>query len=194
MKLGRTRLAAGVVAAALPLALLAGCGEDEPQPKFDEPTSELPSASPSPSGPVEPTPPAAMKGDDVEAAEAFVKYYFGLLNYAKFSGDIKSVRELALPTCVACHAATDSIQSTHRSGGNYQGGEFTVRDLRMGKLGVASGVHSFRGLVWVDTKREVIRGTGDETVDGVYQASKTKLEFVAVRDTAGWHVGEWKPL
>ncbi|HEX8779856.1 MAG TPA: DUF6318 family protein, partial [Nocardioides sp.] len=105
MKLGRTRLAAGVVAAALPLALLAGCGEDEPQPKFDEPTSESPSASPSPSGPVEPTPPAAMKGDDVEAAEAFATYYFQLLDYGRLTGDTRPVKSLTLPTCVACQGA-----------------------------------------------------------------------------------------
>lgn len=195
MHRSRTR-AVGLAAATLPLAFLAGCGEDDPVPKFEDPTSSAasPSESPSPEEPVKPTPPAAMEGDDVKAAEAFAEYYFDLLGYAKFSGHTEQARRLALPTCAACDGAMDGVEATYDAGGQYKGGEMNVIQAKMSPLGEVRGVQTFRGTLIIRTTREVVSGTGNDKLDRVYGASRVKLEFVSMRDGKGWHVSEWQQI
>lgn len=192
MQLSRTRLVSGIVAAALPLAVLAGCGEDEPKPKFEEPTSASPSESSSPEEPVEPTPPAAMKGDGVEGAEAFVEYYFDVVTYAVLTGDTTHAEKLALPDCASCRGLLDTVDAVYDKGGSVRGGEMRAEDVRMAAKEVAAdSLQAYGGRLTLDVTKQVVRGTGDGDLDGEAQASQVPVQIQVVHSRSGWAVAEW---
>src|SRR4051812_38018201 len=82
----------------LPVLLVAGCSDDDPEPKFaPTPSESASSASPSSSATPEtpqPTMPEAARGSDASSAEAFVKFYWDVVNYAQTSGDLDPLRGL----------------------------------------------------------------------------------------------------
>lgn len=104
----RAVLTAFLLASALGLA---GC-TDDPEPRFAPPSS-APPASPSTSaasGPTAPEMPEAAKGTDAAAAEAFVKYYWEVVNYAEQSRDLSELRRISSDRCVACQAGIDYLE------------------------------------------------------------------------------------
>jgi hypothetical protein len=193
MQLTRTRLVTGIAAATLPLALLAGCGEDEPTPKFEKPSSS-PTASPSPDEPVKPTPPAAMEGDDVEAAKAFVEYYFETATYAVLTGKVNPVKRLASPDCVGCRGLHEAITMVYEKGGVVTGGEMRATDVQMAAKDLAApGVSAFGGRFSLRIAKQVIRGTGDSSIDGPAASLSTPTEIQVLHTDSGWTVAEWNP-
>ena len=125
MIVGVSRTRAGLTAAvAISTLALLGCSDDEPEPKFDPPSSEAP-ASPSTtaaSGPVAPTMPATARGTDAAAAEAFVKFYWVMVNYAQATGDLSGLASLSSKECAACRAGADSLREIFAKGGQIVGG------------------------------------------------------------------------
>jgi hypothetical protein len=192
MQLSRTRLVAGVAAAALPLAVLAGCGEDEPKPKFEEPTSASPSESSSPTEPVEPTPPAAMKGDDVAGARAFVKYYFDLLGYAQATGDTDAVSKVALPDCAACSGTVRFIRQIYKTGGEIEGGTFTVSGLKTSLQGeFSSDGKTYAATGNVATTSQVISGSAKPSFNSKTGPGSQDLQFLVTRSGTEWRMARW---
>lgn len=195
MQLSRTRIVAGVAAATLSLALLAGCGEDEPRPKFEDPTSASPSKSASPEEPVEPTPPAAMEGDDVAGAKAFVEYYFDLLGYAQATGKTAAVEGVALADCVPCGGSVGTIRDAYDNGGYIHGGEFRVAKVRASELGGGTqGFSTFTATAVVATTSQEISGSSDKKMNGQYPAGSQKMQFVLTHGAQGWRMAEWSVL
>ena len=80
-----TRLRVAAATALLVPLALAGCAEDDPQPKLPSASATSPTttASATPDAAVEPTLPPEAQGKDEAAAEAFVRYYWELVNYAQ---------------------------------------------------------------------------------------------------------------
>lgn len=192
MQLSRTRLVSGIVAAALPLAVLAGCGEDEPKPKFEEPTSASPSESSSPEEPVEPTPPAVMKGDGVEGAKAFVEYYFELLGYAQATGDTAAVEEVALTDCAACTGTVEFIRDVYETGGEVKGGDFTVSALKASLQGrFSSEGKSYAATGKVATSRQTISGSSKKTLNSETKPGAQELQFLVTHSDSGWRMARW---
>jgi hypothetical protein len=116
----RAVLTALVLSSALALS---GCSGDDPEPKFAPPSSEPPE-SPSTtaaSGPSEPEMPEAAKGTDAAAAEAFVKFYWAMVNYAQETGDVDGLRRLSR-NCQNCDAGAKSIEDTYAADGVIGGG------------------------------------------------------------------------
>ncbi len=111
-----------IAAAALSLAL-AGCSDD-PEPKVADPAPTTPSApttEPSdPSGPTPPAMPDAAKGTDAAAAEAFVEFYWGLVNEAQTTGEVDALRMFA-DNCPTCEGGISSVESIYRDGGEIRG-------------------------------------------------------------------------
>lgn len=195
MQLSRTRIVAGVAATTLSLAFLAGCGEDEPQPKFEDPTSASPSKSASPEEPVEPTPPAAMEGDDVAGAKAFVEYYFDQLTYGVLSGRTKGLESLALADCGGCRGALNAARTIHQKGGTVRGGEMRASGIRLAqKETPTSSFRAFGGRLRLDISEQVIRGTGVQSLDGRSEASSIAIQIQVVHSSNGWQVAEWSQL
>ncbi|MBI2245838.1 MAG: hypothetical protein HYU55_18475 [Nocardioides sp.] len=123
----RTVIAALCVVSVLALG---ACSGDDPQPRFAPPSSSAPT-SPSTtavSGPVEPTMPAAARGSDAAAAEAFVRFYWEMVNYAQATGDVRGLKGLATK-CINCDNGVDFIANAYDKGGEIRGGEGTVSRL-----------------------------------------------------------------
>ena len=194
MHRSRTRFVAGLAAAALPLALLAGCGEDEPEPKFEDPTSESPSASSTPDEPEKPTPPAAMEGDDVEGAKAFVEYYFAVMDYAVRSQGTQDLHALATPSCSTCSGVEQIIESTRKNNGRIVGGKHKVAGIQLNEIQGEQAVSLFRGRIRVRTSAQVIRDSGLDGVDGDFPAGLRKYSVVVGRDGGEWKLADWRPL
>lgn len=108
---------------------LGACSGDDPEPKVADPSpsATLPSSpSTTPvSGPVEPTMPAAARGSDAAAAEAFVKFYWEMVNYAQATGDVEGLKVLAT-RCLNCDTGVHSIEAAYEDGGEIRGGTGTV--------------------------------------------------------------------
>ena len=95
-----TRLRVAAATALLVPLALAGCAEDDPQPKLPSASATSPTttASATPDAAVEPTLPPEAQGKDEAAAEAFVRYFWDLVNYAQETGDVKTLKSsLSLP-------------------------------------------------------------------------------------------------
>lgn len=196
MHRNRTRVAAGLAAAALPLALLAGCGEDEPKPKFEDPTSSAaePSDSASPDEPSKPTPPAAMKGKNTEGAKAFVEYYFKTMDWAIRTGDTKLLEKQAAPSCGPCAGVVEILNATRENGGRVTGGEHQLRGIELNELEPAKGIRTFRGNMILHASAQTIKNSGIDGADGRYPAGVKKYSILVARDGNDWHIADWRLL
>lgn len=125
----RTALTALSMISALALG---ACSGDDPEPKLADPSpsASLPS-SPSTtavSGPVEPTMPAEARGTDAAAAEAFVKFYWEMVNYAQATGDVAPLQSLGTK-CINCDDGAGFIENAYSKGGEIRGGNASVRRI-----------------------------------------------------------------
>lgn len=131
-------------ALAVGLVLLAGCsGDDDPEPKISPTDSSsvasTPTPSPTPSGPVEPTMPAEAEGEDAAAAEAFVRFYWEMVNYAQATGNVTGLSAVAATSCAACASGLDGIVDTYAAGGSISGGRVSVENARAREISSRSG-------------------------------------------------------
>lgn len=194
MKLGPVRRALAA-ACVLPL-LLAGCSDAEPTPEIPDPMTSSPSAEETDTGPVEPTLPPEAEGDGVEAAEAFITYYFDLLTYAQATGDTSRLANVAIEGCETCEGSLEAVRQTYEAGGSISGGAYEVTAVRASKQGaLPGGGSSFVGRVSVDHSRQVIRGSDVKGLNGTYPAGTSEFDFTAVIQTSGnWQMADWTLL
>jgi hypothetical protein len=119
------RLAAGLVAAT---AVLSGCSEKQEandtlpsSTSAAETTPELP-----PLGPQDMPMPDEARTQDATGAEAFVRYYFELLNKSLTNMDPQYLRFFAEAGCDVCERIATETESDAASGYSYSGGELTI--------------------------------------------------------------------
>jgi hypothetical protein len=118
------RLAAGLVAAT---AVLTGCSEKQeanetlPTTSAAETTPELP-----PLGPEDLPMPDEARTQDTAGAEAFVRYYFDLLNKSLTDMDPQYLRFFAEPGCDVCERIATETEADAAAGYRYSGGELTI--------------------------------------------------------------------
>ncbi|MCW2833190.1 MAG: hypothetical protein JWN68_1143 [Nocardioides sp.] len=182
-----------IAALSLPL-LLAGCADDEPVPKVQEPTAAptpVASTSASPAAPVEPTLPPEAEGKGIEAAEAFVRHYYAMVDHARRTGDTAALREAALPTCATCNEVVNIIDRIRDREGSIEGGDQTVRRIELGQLRGVPGAATFRGNATITSTRQVITGYGDPLVDGTYPPGDIRVSVLVVKGKQGWRFAEW---
>jgi hypothetical protein len=65
--------------------------------------------------------PPEAKGTDAKAAEAFVKFYWEMVNYAQATGDVHGLQELD-SKCQACDNGVDFVRNAYGNGGEIRGG------------------------------------------------------------------------
>lgn len=125
----RARSVAGI-AALLLAAALSGCNDDEEPPEVIESTREpIPPYSSSPTeppGPVEPTLPVEAEANTKAGVEAFVTFYWDVVNYATKTGDVELLLALAQPSCDGCDGGAKGIKRVYQRGGHIAGGEYRV--------------------------------------------------------------------
>jgi hypothetical protein len=179
------RLAAGLIAAGL---VLAGCGGSAEPKSLPAPTkSPSPSASPS-AAPTAPVLPEAAKAKTKAGAEAFVRHYVQVLNYATFTGKTDAARALDDGKCSSCQRMLASIDAIYTKGGNVKGGAWTPT--------LVSDVPHPGGNGWtVDAKitygpQTVVRATNAQPEK--YTGGGRLVSFIleTSRD-GGWQVREW---
>jgi hypothetical protein len=139
----RTRVTGMALASALALALI-GCSADaDPRaapsattPTTPSPTSPSASATTAePKGPTEPSLPPGAKASNRAGAEAFVRYYVELVNFAGRTGDTTEL-ERRSSGCSSCDNLVSAFRTTYAQGGHYEtrgwriDSQFTVPESR----------------------------------------------------------------
>lgn len=122
------RLTACLVAGA---AALTGCSEKQ-QARESLPSTS--SASPTedalpPLGPEDLPMPAEARTQDAAGAEAFVRYYIGLINRTSTVMDAQPLRDLS-DGCRDCDRIAANTEKAAELGRSYRDGEITITDFR----------------------------------------------------------------
>lgn len=122
------------VAAISVLALaLSACGsseEESPPPAMTPTPSASPvAASPTPEVPAGPAMPAAAREHTEAGAEAFVEYFWEVVNYAQATGDTQILRELSATGCTGCDAGISGVEKVYANAGVILGGEARVQTI-----------------------------------------------------------------
>lgn len=125
----RTRVTGLLLASALTGAGVTSCS-DETDPRTaptstatsTAPTTPPPTSdsTPDPKEPVEPKLPAAAKAPTRAGAEAFVRYYIKLLNYASQTGGTQGLTGTA-DECIGCRKYEHLFSRTYENGGSFVG-------------------------------------------------------------------------
>lgn len=184
---GVSRTRAVLTAAVLLSALaLGGCSDDEPEPKFAPPSKAPTSPSTTAaSGPIEPTMPTAAKRHDAAAAEAFVKHYWAMANYAQATGDVSGLEDLSL-RCTNCDHSIASVQQVYQGGGTIRGGENRATRLKTTFLLRPAGDWAVVELDLLTKKQEVdLPGSSD---DLNYPGGRTGIRMMLEPSGDSWVV------
>lgn len=184
MHRSRMAFALGLVG---PLLVLGGCSGNDPQPKIAPPESAAPTSdSPSQSGPVAPTLPAAAKRHDAAGAEAFVSYYLDVVNFSQSTGQLGPLRRLGDPNCGACSEGIKFLKQTFTSGGRIRGGAASLTSANSRLLN--TGDFQVRGdLV---SERQVVDFAGKRD-DKVFPGGTVQVQFIVSRRDSDWVVAFW---
>jgi hypothetical protein len=175
----------------LSVLALGACSGGDPEPRF-APSSSSPPTSPSTtaaSDPVPPTMPAEAKGTDAAAAEAFVRFYWEMVNYAQATGDLRDLRVISSMHCVACRGGIGGIEQVVARGGRISGGVGRVSRMDTTFLenkGVTEAVVEFV----LATSRQIVDYPGSDD-DQVFRAGSSHLRAVLSPTRRGWVMTYW---
>lgn len=123
---------AAAVAAVLCLAV-AGCSPDE-EPGGSSPTvTPTPTATTTDAAPAPPELPAAATKKTAAGAEAFVKYYWAVVDYSQANGTTELLASLDTPECNLCRTGLEHLEKVFAAGGLFKVGATRV-------VAVADGV------------------------------------------------------
>ena len=100
---------------------VSACSGDDPEPKVAPSTAPTSPSTTAASDPIAPTMPPEAKGTDAAAAEAFVRFYWEMVNYAQETGDVDGLQGLARK-CIGCDAAVKFVVESYSGGGRILGG------------------------------------------------------------------------
>ncbi|MGY2001654.1 DUF6318 family protein [Blastococcus sp. SYSU DS1024] len=107
--------------------LLTGCSEKQ------ETNTTLPTTAAAPTtealpplGPADMPMPDEARTQDAAGAEAFVRYYFALLNHSLETMDPQHLRLFASDGCDVCERIAQETEKDAAEGYSYQGGELTI--------------------------------------------------------------------
>ncbi len=183
----RTALTALLVVSVLALG---ACSGGDPQPKFADPTPSQPT-SPSTtavSGPVEPTMPAAAQGTDAAAAEAFVRFYWEMADYAQATGDLGGLRALSPAGCEACQQVLHFLESVRERDGHIRGGATEVTTTSTAPVGDDGNLLVVR--YDLRNTHQVVDLPGTNR-DEEYEAGTIHLETILRSSPGGWRIEYW---
>jgi len=104
----------------IPTLLVAGCSDDDPKPKFDPPSSEASSGSPSPTATTNALGPVGT-----------VRAWVDARNTALVTGDVSRVEALSADGCTTCQDSLDPIRQVHADGGSFDTDGWEVVSARL---------------------------------------------------------------
>jgi len=180
-----------VVVTGLGSGVLGGCSGGDPEPRIapSSPMSASASKPSSASGPVEPTMPAAARQHTAAGAEAFVRFYWEMADYAQATGDTSGLKPLAERQCGACTGGVAFVESVYRKGGHIHGGETSVERAVATKMRSGQAV-LYRVVVRVDSDRQRVEVPGRKK-DRIYGAGTSSIQFLLRPTRQAWSVTYW---
>ncbi len=195
---GRAWRQRGLGAALACVLVAAGCTSSGPA---DRVASSAPSDSATPAQPSEsnpshaadshpeprssaPTLPAAAEGDSVRSAEAFVRHYIELLNYAMTTGDTKAFRS-ASRDCEGCDRYAELFEEVTQAGGYSR-----TRGWSPTYLGVSRQAAFFTALVDVRAAKLRLKPSEEAKVQ-IADPDRYGLRLTIRRDDNTWSVHEF---
>ena len=145
--------------------LITGCTGDEPNPPSPSSTSESPTDTSSPTVTV-PAMPEEAKVGDAAGAEAFVRHWIDLLNYAYATGDTEPVKAVSDAGCEACQTIFSVIQQRAAGNKRLEGGLIKLVSVRspppddVGLVGVSVRYEQADGIeIAPDATRTTVTGS-----------------------------------
>ena len=175
--------------------VVAGCGGGEGDPGGSSTPSVTVSESPTaPSttgaaGAVAPTLPPEAAGEDAAAAEAFVRFYWEMADYAQATGDVSGLRRLAAEKCLQCAAALEFVEDVYARGGEIRGGASTLSGLRTVPLSRENG-SAFQAQMKLRTQRQTVDLPGSRD-DTTHSPGEVSMQMVVERDADQWVIAFW---
>ncbi|NYD43268.1 DUF6318 family protein [Nocardioides panaciterrulae] len=176
---------------------LGGCSSQDPVPKvapasgMSESASASASASATPSGPVKPVMPAAAKKHTAAGAEAFVRFYWEMADYAQATGDTSGLSHLGSPGCKACHGGIRAIDVLYEQGGRIRGGGTSLSGFHTFRVSVDPPTYQVR--VAIRNSKQVVQRPGDKH-DEVYPPSVVHARFLVDLLDTHWSIGYWEDV
>lgn len=190
--MGRLITTAALLAALLASPVLSGCsgdgGASTPTPS-PTPTSTSPTASPTPQPPAMPE---AARAHTPEGAEAFVRHFWAVVDYASANLDPDAVQDLVLESCTGCQGGIASLEEIRRNDGRVNGGATTLTDFNI-QLGTAADLQIAIVRALAKTSPQEI-DYPEPRQDVTRPAAKIRFEMVLHRQTEDWRVGVLKTL
>ncbi|WP_155992824.1 DUF6318 family protein [Nocardioides sp. URHA0020] len=157
----------------LPVLLLAGCSDDEPQPKF----------GPTPSATAPTSASTASSSAAALGPEETVRAWVDAQNIALRTGDTSRLEALSHDPCKTCDQFIDPIAQVYSDGGSFQGGAWTVA--------AAKARSQTESRTVVDVGVEVDGGSTKKSSQAQpvkYEADKHIMEFRLVADGDDWAI------
>lgn len=123
-----------MVAAVVPVIVVAGCTSGDPDDGPTTATGTSVSPTPSPSPTVDftrlPDRPAEMSEPTTDGAIAAATYMLDLYTYAFVTGDTAPWRALAATTCEFCNGVVEGVDEIFAAGHSSTGGPFSIQSTR----------------------------------------------------------------
>ncbi len=171
--------------------VVAGCTDDEPDPRPSveetvEPSpTETPEPEPAETSPTKPERPAAMDRDDAEGAAATAEYFIELYPYVMTTGDTAEWEAMSLPECQACAGFIDQARTIAERQDVFSGGEITatVGDPGLYVRDVATGIQPL-DLEFRQEAMSISDTEGTEIFSSAAEASTKRVEM-------GMRDGQW---
>lgn len=177
----RRLLAATVM---VPLLLVAGCSDEEPEPIM--PTTSSPTTAPSSTPTVDPLAiPAEAKKATKAGAEALVRHFFAMNDYFLETGDADPVRKLYRPTCIYCEAPVQIFEFGQKKGHTYSGSE-VILSLKAFLLG--KDIADQSAVAFVSSRQTAIveRDGGGKVVSRIRPVRERKKEYYLIFENGMW--------
>jgi hypothetical protein len=125
--------------------VLSGCAEKQ-EASHSLPTTSASATTPDlpPLGPEDMPMPAEARTQDAAGAEAFIRYYFDLLNKSLTDMDPQYLRFFAEAGCDVCERIATETETDAAAGHTYSGGELTIPgDITVMMTGPAEAQSAF---------------------------------------------------
>ncbi len=177
----------------LSVLALGACSGGDPGPKLAPPSSSPSSSAPSSpsttavSGPIEPTMPAAARGTDAAAAEAFVKFYWEMVNYAQATGDVEGLRGLTNASCQPCSAGLRALEKLGAQHAQINGGVYRLSDVSSAFFDNGKRIRVWYRLA---ASRQTITYPGGKE-DQVFQPKHVRAMSLLRQENGQWTLEYW---
>jgi hypothetical protein len=177
----RRRWAVGL----LLLALAGGCSDD-PEPKFDDPTSAPTSTSTPPTSvPPSPSDVATSEPAVVLSPEETVRAWVAARNVLLRTGDGEAIAALTGAKCITCRNLNTSIASIYAAGGYIRTTGWEIKGLRR-SADFGSNHRVSTALKFAAGKRKESSGTKPIS----YDEERRFVDFVLEQHHGSWMVSE----